>query len=174
MTPPLPDRELVDRFLASRSEEAFLELYDRHAGRMFGLARRLLGLRGPNPADAEDVLQAAWIRAVRRLPQFRWESSLSTWLCGFVVNCCREFRPFHVTELEERTAPAPAERLDLETALAGLAPGYRAVLLLHDLEGFTHEEIARLLGIDSGTSKSQLSRARAAMRRALDPDWRTP
>jgi RNA polymerase sigma-70 factor (ECF subfamily) len=162
------DRDLVSAFVRERSERAFDLLYERHAPRMYGLARRLLG---PLAADADDVLQTAWIRAATRLATFRWESALSTWLCGFVVNCCREWAPRVLQSIDEqhlaavdRDADGP---LDVERALASLPGGYRAVLLLHDVEGWTHAEIGAHLQIDPGTSKSQLSRARRAMRARL-------
>ncbi len=117
-----------------------------------------------------------WIRAGERLGGFRWESSLRTWLAGFVVNGVRERARRDARELPGIDDAAPREdvalrevasRVDLERAVAGLPDGFRHVLVLHDVEGYTHEEIAELLGIVPGTSKSQLARARAAVRRAL-------
>jgi RNA polymerase sigma-70 factor (ECF subfamily) len=162
------DRALIDAFLARRSEDAFTAIYERHAPRMYGLARRLLGSR----ADAaDDVLQMAWMRAAARLDGFRGESALSTWLCGFVVNCCREQSPSRLLSIDDVAMPAVASELDapieVHRALAALADGYRAVLVLHDVEGYTHAEIGALLGIEPGTSKSQLSRARRAMQISL-------
>jgi RNA polymerase sigma-70 factor (ECF subfamily) len=117
------------------------------------------------------------LRAIPRLQNFRRESSLRTWLCGFIVNCCRErFRGPLFEEFDERSVSSVAssdlrvlDRLDLERALASLPPGARTVVILHDIEGYTHDEIAGALGIDPGTSKSQLSRGRAALRNRLDP-----
>jgi RNA polymerase sigma-70 factor (ECF subfamily) len=167
------DEELIAAFLDTRTDASFLALYDRHAPAMFALGRRLLGGRD---ADAADVLQDAWTRAWPRLGTFRGASSLRTWLCGFVVNCCRErFRaPLIISPedaiVEEAAANAPRElALDLERALASLPDGYRAVLVLHDVEGYTHREIASALSIDEGTSKSQLSRGRRALRARLSP-----
>ena len=165
------DRALVDRFLADRDERAFREIYRQHGPALYGFARRLLERDGV----VEDVVQEAWLRAVRRLPSFDGRASLRAWLIGFVVNCCREsWRDArrHGTEQgadnprEDAVQPADshAERLDLERALARLAPGYRTVLLLHDLQGMTHEEIGELLEIAPGTSKSQLARARQVLR----------
>lgn len=166
-----PDRDdaaLVAAFVRERSEEAFNELYARHAPRMYGLARRLLGARA---VDADDVLQDAWMRAAPKLASFRGDSSLSTWLCGFIVNGCRERSPGRLTS-EEATLPGASVRfdnpIDVHRALAALADGYRAVLVLHDVEGYTHGEIGAMLGIEPGTSKSQLSRARRAMRAMLE------
>lgn len=163
------DDQLLGAFARDRSDGAFLALYDRHAPAMYALACRLLGGRD---ADAADALQDAWTRALPRLAQFRRESSLRTWLCGFVVNCCRErfrgplFEP--IADAGERAASNEL-RIDLERALMSLPAGYRAVIVLHDIEGYTHREIARALGIEEGTSKSQLSRGREALRCRLDP-----
>ena len=166
----MTDAELLDVFARERSDRTFLALYDRHAAAMYALAYRMMGGR---EADAADALQEAWLRALPRLPEFRRESSLRTWLCGFIVNCCRErFRGpmFEAITDDQVGATAPAERaIDLERALAELPPGYRAVIILHDIEGYTHREIGIALGVDEGTSKSQLSRGRDALRRRLDP-----
>jgi RNA polymerase sigma-70 factor (ECF subfamily) len=168
---PPTDSELLEAFVRDGSERSFLALYDRHAGAMYALACRLMGGRD---ADAADALQEAWTRALPRLATFRGESALRTWLCGFVVNCCRErFRGPLFEEIVDRDVGEQRsisdQTLDVERALSSLAPGYRAVLVLHDVEGYTHREIAEALGIDEGTSKSQLSRGRAALRRRLDP-----
>jgi RNA polymerase sigma-70 factor (ECF subfamily) len=172
--PPI-DSELLDAFARDGSDRSFLPLYDRHAAAMYALAYRLLGGR---EADAADALQEAWLRAIPRLETFRRESSLRTWLCGFVVNCCRErFRgPWFEEIADEASVPSVGghdrrvlDRIDLERALASLPPGARAVVILHDLQGYTHDEIGGALGIDPGTSKSQLSRGRDALRRRLNP-----
>ena len=166
----MQDGESLDAFARDRSDRAFSALYDRHAPAMYALAFRLLGGRA---ADAADALQDAWTRAIPRLDTFRRESSLRTWLCGFVVNCCRErFRGPILVALDDdaRNHIAPGitvDTIDLERALAALPDGYRAIVVLHDIEGYTHREIGGALGIDEGTSKSQLSRGRAALRRSL-------
>jgi RNA polymerase sigma factor (sigma-70 family) len=174
---PPTDSELLDAFARDGSDRSFLPLYDRHAGAMYALAYRLMGAK---EADAADALQEAWLRAIPRLPGFRRESSLRTWLCGFIVNCCRErFRGPLFEELDEASVPSIGgndlrvlEMIDLESALASLPPGARTVVILHDIEGYTHDEIAGALGIEPGTSKSQLSRGRAALRRHLFPELR--
>jgi RNA polymerase sigma factor (sigma-70 family) len=171
---PATDDELLDAFARDRSERSFLALYDRHASAMYALAYRLMA---GHEADAADALQEAWLRVIPRLPGFRRESSLRTWLCGFIVNCCRErFRGPLFEEIDERSVPSVMSgarhilgTIDLERALASLPPGARAVVILHDIEGHTHAEIGALLGIDPGTSKSQLSRGRDALRRRLNP-----
>jgi len=165
---PTPsDRELVGTFLRHREEETFLLLFRRHAPALFGLIRRELG------ADAErgnDVFQEVWTRAVRSLPEFRWKSEFRTWLLGIAFNCCSETRRNdHRTEsMEDHHEPGrdadPATRVDLETALAALSPGYRNIVVMHDVYGFTHEEIGDALGINAGTSRSQLSRGREILR----------
>ena len=159
------EREEVASFLRHRSEEAFLRLYRRHTAAMYGLALRLTERR---VAEAEDAVQEAWVRAVAALPRFEWRSTLRTWLSGFVVNCCREKRRTPLPPREEEGAVAPFdERIDVLRALEALPEGYREVLLLHDSHGYTHEEIAAMLDIQPGTSRSQLHHARAAMRDAL-------
>lgn len=167
----LADRALVEAFLLTRDETVFRLLYRRHKDALWRLALRLNG--GDRPAS-EDVVQDAWLRAIERLPQFRWESSLRTWFLGFVVMLTRERwrsqRPYASLEtaLFEQVAPDfRPEKVDLEAAFSALSPGYRAVLTLHDIEGFKHEEIATMLGISIGTSKSQLSRARSTLRQMM-------
>ncbi len=162
------DDALVRRFRASADERAFRLLYARHSPAVYALLRRLVG-----PA-AEDALQETWMRAARRLGDFRGESALRTWLFGIALNAAREIwrgREPPVEEPEEVAAAgsgAGAEvSLDLRDAIDALPQGYRAVLLLHDGWGYTHAEVGALLGVDEGTSKSQLARARAAVRRLL-------
>jgi RNA polymerase sigma-70 factor (ECF subfamily) len=160
--------------VAGGDEAAFRALYRRHTPRLRRLVARLMG--GVN-AEADDAVQEAWVRAVRGLERFRKDASFATWIGSIAIHVCHElFRrqkrwSFVGAELPESAAAAPVsvhERLDLETAIARLPEGYRAVLVLHDVEGFTHGEIAEQLGIAEGTSKSTLSRARAAMRRHLN------
>ena len=172
--PAAPDRELADALLLRRDEGAFRALYRLHTPRLFQVVLRVLG---GAEQDAEDVVQETWIRATERLGDFRWEAAFATWLTGIALNVARgllrrrgrwEADPESVPE-PWRAPPALGERIDLERALALLPAGYRAVLVLHDVEGFTHEEIAAMLGVVPGTSKSQLSCARRAMRQLLDP-----
>lgn len=159
----------MEAFLHGRSEAAFLSLYRRHTPRLYQLALRLSGWR---EEEARDIVQESWTRAVRGLPEFRWESKLSTWLSGIVVRRACEARRARgsILPIEGADGPAPAAaelKLDLERAIAALPPGYRRVLLLHDVEGHTHLEIAALLGIEAGTSKSQLFEARRVLRQKL-------
>jgi RNA polymerase sigma-70 factor (ECF subfamily) len=172
----LGDRELVDRFLEHRDEATFRILYRRHTPAIYGLVVRL----SSDPSvDPEDIVQVMWIRALDRLDGFRGESALRTWLTGIAINCVRE----QLRRNKRREVAAPAEpeevpakparggsslRIDLERAIAALPRGCREVLILHDIEGYTHHEIGRFLGIESGTSKSQLFRARQALRSRLE------
>jgi RNA polymerase sigma-70 factor (ECF subfamily) len=157
---------------------AFEELYRTHAPRLFGLACRLVGR-----TDAEDLLQEIFLAAHRKLRLYKGEASLGTWLYRLGTNLCldhlrsRGTRFAQVTDAldDDRDAPdVPAggvlgaiDRLDLERALAELPAGCRTVFVLHDVEGFEHKEIAAMLGIADGTSKSQLHKARMRMRLAL-------
>jgi len=170
-----PDRELAARVLAG-DEIAFRDLYRRHTPRLLQVALRLVG---GDEADAQDVVQETWIKAVERLDAFRWEAAFGTWLHAIGLNVAREAirrrgrrREVAWAEDDEPPAAAPRERLeavDLERAIAALPAGYRTVLVLHDVEGYTHEAIAERLGVTPGTTKSQLFWARRAIRALLEP-----
>jgi RNA polymerase sigma-70 factor (ECF subfamily) len=166
------DRALVAAFLRSRSEQAFSRLYGRHTAALYRFAARLCGRPGP---EASDLVQESWVRAVERLDGFRWDSSLRTWLCGIVLNGWREAsrreqrrHALTLVDVPQPRDPDPGVSDRLTSAISELAPGYREVLILHDVEGFTHAEIARDFGIAEGTSKSQLHRARRALRDLLE------
>jgi RNA polymerase sigma-70 factor (ECF subfamily) len=170
-----PLRPLAERFLATRDEAAFRDLYRAATPRLWAFARRL---EGGDAARAEELVQEAWTRAVERLDRWRGDSALASWLGGIVLNCWRESRrelrwladdATAAAALEQRAERAEplADHLDLESALAALPDGSRAVLLLHDLEGLTHDEIGDRLGIAAGTSKSRLFAARRAVARRL-------
>jgi RNA polymerase sigma-70 factor (ECF subfamily) len=165
------DADLIRDVLAW-DEEAFRHLYRRHTPAMYAAALRLLARRR---SDADDAIQEAWLRAVRGLAGFRGESALRTWLVGIAIRCAleagRRSAPAPVLDIDRLVITPALPPIDLEAAVAALADGYRQVFILHDLYGYTHAEIAALVGIDEGTSKSQLSRARAALRRwfARDP-----
>jgi RNA polymerase sigma-70 factor, ECF subfamily len=168
------DRDLVDGVVRDGNERAFRELYRRHTPRLYLTALRLLG---QSPMDAEDAVQETWIRAVREMGRFRWESSLGTWLIAIVGNVARDqLRSARRREARDLATVVELEvehhqgvGIDLERAIALLPEGYRAVLVLHDVEGLTHEEIGAALGIAPGTSKSQLFGARRSMRALLNP-----
>jgi RNA polymerase sigma-70 factor (ECF subfamily) len=170
-----PDRELVDAVLREGDEGAFRALYRRHTPRLYRMALRMAG---GDARDAEELTHDAWVRAVSRFASFEWRSQLSTWLVAIVMNCARErwrddagieALEIEPAALDRELDSAPA-RVDVERALARLPPGYRQVVVLHELEGYTHEEIAELLGIDPGTSKSQLHHARRRLRALIGED----
>jgi RNA polymerase sigma-70 factor (ECF subfamily) len=166
------DQDLVARVLNDGDERAFRTLYRRHTPYLYQFALRTLG---GDEQEAEDVVQETWIRGVERLSTFRWDAALRSWLVAIALNVCRGlFRRkdagwLELTDemMEGRTATSPELKIDLERALAQLPAGYRAVVLLHDVEGYRHEDIARELGTTVGTSKSQLFHGRRALRRLL-------
>jgi RNA polymerase sigma factor (sigma-70 family) len=157
---------------ASGDNEAFERLYRGHVGRIHALARRMVG-----DDVAEDLTQEVFIRAWEKLATFRGDARFGTWLHRLAVNHLLSRRET-VRKQEARTAVgeglldrvmAPRWRssgaaLDLEGALRKLPPGAREVFVLYDVEGYAHEDIAGLMGISVGTSKSQLHRARMMLR----------
>lgn len=159
------DRALVEGYRKGRSEESFRHLYRRHADAVYRLC---LGLTG-RPDDAADAVQEAWLRALRSLDRFRWGSSFRTWLSGIALNCCRELLRRRVTTVAEpaedaRVADPPETVVDAVRVLRILPERAREVFVLHELFGYTHGEIGELLGVEPGTSKSQLSYARKLIR----------
>jgi RNA polymerase sigma-70 factor (ECF subfamily) len=162
---------------------AFEELYRLHAPRLYNLALRMLG----NTADAEDAVQDTFLVAHKRLDTFRGEAALGTWLYKLTVNQCldrlrgrasRESQATDSLDEPERTwqprarGDSAVERMDLKSAIAKLPEGGRTVFVLHDVEGLEHREIASMLGISEGTSKSQLHKARLRLRQFLKGDRR--
>lgn len=157
---------------------AFEALYRRHAGRVHGVIARLVGGHGTR---AEDLTQEAFVRAWQALPAFRFESAVSTWLHRLAVNTAlmelrsRRSRPQHDEDDEaldglgvlDSAGHQTALSMDLERAVATLPPRARAVLVLHDVEGWKHDEIAAELGMAVGSSKAQLHRARGLLRNRL-------
>jgi len=151
-------------------------LYEAHVDRVYRLAYRFAG-----DADlARDFTQDTFIRAFERLDDFRGESQFATWLHAIAVsvalNGLRDVkrRRMRETGLEEGHEVAtmgreaePDLKRRLKVAIDALPEGYRTVFVMHDVEGYTHEEIGKVLGVESGTSKAQLSRARAKLRVAL-------
>jgi RNA polymerase sigma-70 factor (ECF subfamily) len=167
------ERELIRR-AAEGDARAIRALYDRYAPRVYAIVRRIAA----DDDLAQDYAQEAWIRAIRALPTFRGDARFSTWLHRIAVNSALQA----LRKNESRTrreGPAPEQipvapihadtllRKRLEQALDNLPEGMRQVLILHDVEGYTHEEIGDVLGVTSGTSKSQLFKARAKMRALL-------
>lgn len=168
------DSVLVRR-AASGDTAAFEQLYRSHVGRVHGVILRLLGM---DRARAEELTQEAFIRAWQKLDSYRHESAFSTWLHRLGVNTAlmelRGRRDEVALADDELQAAAggevpfcAAERSDLERAVSNLPPRARAVLVLHDVEGWKHEEIANELGMAVGSSKAQLHRARGLLRRSL-------
>jgi RNA polymerase sigma-70 factor (ECF subfamily) len=178
MTENPSDRELADLVIHQGDEDAFRLLYRRHTPAVYQFVLRLVG---GNLQEAEDIIQETWMRAARGLEGFRWKSALRSWLTGIALNRVREMarkRKRSLTEVDsDWEAPGthfdPGQQIDLERALELLPPGFRTVLVLHDVEGFTHQEIGNRLGITDGTSKSQLHGARRAMRKLLNAGLET-
>ncbi|GJG87367.1 RNA polymerase sigma factor [Gemmatimonadetes bacterium T265] len=177
-----PTRTLLDgpgdpARAAAGDRRAFERLYRDHVDRVFTLCARMTADR----ALAEELTQDVFVRAWEKLALFRGESSFATWLHRLAVNVVlnqreadgrrrRHFAPDDDGDAGERTptrAAAPGDRMDLERAIATLPPGARRVFVLHDVEGYKHEEIGTLLGITAGGSKAQLHRARLLLREAL-------
>jgi len=164
--------------LVARSQagdvQAFEAIYRQHAGRIYTLACRMAG----SPEDGEDLLQEIFLQAHRKLGSFKGDSSLGTWLYRLALNHCLDYvrsRRAKMSKLTDRldgdasyqpTArrDTPIARLDLERALERLPEGCREAFVLHDVEGFDHKEVGKLLGIAEGTSKSQVFKARAKLR----------
>ena len=167
------DCALVAAVLERGDETAFRALYRRHTPRLHLVVLRLLG---GGEHDAEDVVQDTWIHAVEGLAGFRGEARFATWLTGIGLNVARTRLRWRATRgetsLENHLTEhgrglmvgTPEGRIDLERAIALLPDRSREILVLHDVEGWTHEEISRSLGIAEGTSKSQLHHARRRMR----------
>ena len=160
---------------ASGDRRAFEQLYRAHADRVFSICLRMLGDR----MLAEEVTQDVFVRVWEKLPGFRGDSAFSTWLHRVAVNVVLTRRKA-VGLQRDRTVDDEAaidstharhvsvgDRLDLEAAVALLPTGARQIFVLHDVQGFTHEEIGEQLGITSGGSKAQLHRARLLLRAAL-------
>ena len=170
------DLSLIQR-AAAGDEPAMRQLWSQHAPHIDAVVRRLVG----DADDAADIAQEVWIQIFRALPTFRGDAQFSTWAHRIAVNrtlnALRRTRRLarHEVELAEDSASVEQDgersllAATIANAAARLAPGARTVFLLHDVEGYTHEEIASALGITAGGSKSQLFKARARLRRLLAP-----
>jgi RNA polymerase sigma factor (sigma-70 family) len=179
MQPELPassDDDVV-RAAVAGDRKAFEVLYRRHADRVYGAVLRLAAF---DHARAEDLTQEAFVRAWQKLEGFRFESAFGTWVYRLAVNVAlmsiraRNADPVSIVgddnlpDITDTDNPVRAfEREELEQAIAALPPRARAVLVLHDVEGWKHEEIAVELSMAVGSSKAQLHRARGLLRRAL-------
>ena len=178
-TAPLSDHALASA--AGRGDMgAFEQLFERHNRRVYSLCLRMT----QNTAEAEDLAQEAFIQLFRKIGSFRGESAFTTWLHRLTVNqVLMHFRkksvklertteegetPVQIVRGTEDPNKMPVlDRISLDSALKQLPPGYRSVFVLHDIEGHDHEEIAKILGVAVGTSKSQLHKARMKLRRIL-------
>lgn len=166
------EQDLADAAGAAGGDtEAFERLYRRHVAHVHSMCRRMIG-----DAEADDVTQEVFVRLWRKIELFRGDSAFGTWLYRLAVNVILGRRtvigsyrsrfpgvdPTGLPIAGRRTTPEL--RMDFETAIARLPEGARKVFVLHDIEGYTHEEIGTLLDVTAGTSKSQLHRARMALR----------
>jgi RNA polymerase sigma-70 factor (ECF subfamily) len=174
-----PDFELAKK-AAAGDGKAFEELYRRHYRRVYALTLRMMG----NPTEAEDMTQEVFLQLFNKIGMFRGESAFTTWLHRMTVNqVLMHFRkkstrselltdegetPVQIVKGTENPSTAPViDRIGLENALKQLPNGYRTVFVLHDVEGYEHYEIAKMLGIAEGTSKSQLHKARLKLRQLI-------
>jgi RNA polymerase sigma-70 factor (ECF subfamily) len=173
------DDGLVDR--ARKGDvDAFELLYRQHSGRVYALCLRLAA----DPVVARELTQDTFVRAWEALPRFRADASITTWLHRIAVNAMlerqrgerrRSARVSLVDDEEDGEAqiagvvvsPDVATAIDLERAIGALPPGVRRAFVLHDVEGYTHEEIATMTGLAAGTLRAQLHRARQLLMRAL-------
>lgn len=173
------DQELT-AMVAGGDVRAFEEVYRRHHRHVYGLCLRML----KNVAEAEDLTQEVFVHLFRKIGSFRGESAFATWLYRLTTNqVLMHFRkassrreattddgttPERAVESREAAGSMPViDRVALDDAVAQLPRGYRMVFILHDVEGYEHEEIAQMLGVASGTSKSQLHKARMRLRKLL-------
>ena len=167
----LPDSVLIRRFLDG-DESAFRALYVRHTPRLRMIVWRLLG---PSSEETDDVVQETWLAGCRGMHRFNGDAKFASWLTTIGIRRAqsRFSQPTHATiepldAHASETADAPLTTIDLERAIARLPDHQRVIVVLHDIEGLTHEEIATQIAIPVGTSKVTLSRARDALRRMLN------
>jgi RNA polymerase sigma-70 factor (ECF subfamily) len=164
------------RTAESADPQAFERIYQENSGRVYALCMRMTG----DPVRAGELTQDVFVRAWKKLGSFRGQGEIAGWLrkiaTNLVLNASRsdKRRTLRVESVEapERLEPGRAEspelRIALERAIAGLPEGARTVFVLHDIEGYKHEEIARMTGIAVGTAKAQLHRARKLLREAIE------
>lgn len=183
IAPGLTEAEAIEQAKGGNAE-AFEALYGFHKRRVYSLCLRMTG----NTAQAEDLTQEAFLQLYRKIGTFRGESAFSTWLHRMAVNVVlMQLRKKGLPEvsLDEMLEPqhddgpkrdigardnvlaGSVDRVNLERAIAGLPPGYRVVFMLHDVEGYEHNEIAEMMGCSIGNSKSQLHKARLKLRDLL-------
>ncbi|MGA2984137.1 MAG: sigma-70 family RNA polymerase sigma factor, partial [Terriglobia bacterium] len=167
-------------------EEAFAALFEAHKRRVYSLCLRMTG----NTAEAEDLTQEAFLQLFRKISTFRGESAFSTWLHRLAVNVVlmhlrkKGLQQISLDEMDtsqdepvkrdygsdDRRLTGSIDRIGLQKAIADLPPGYRAVFVLHDVEGYEHNEIAEIMKCSVGNSKSQLHKARMKLRERLHQD----
>jgi RNA polymerase sigma-70 factor (ECF subfamily) len=174
---PISELALV-RAAAAGDSDAFEKLYQQHYKRVYAICLRMLG----NPAQAEDITQEVFLLVYRKLDSFRGESAFTTWLHRLAVNQVLMYLrkrgikleqtvdDEQLLQLQSERRVSVVDRIALEKAISELPPGYRTVFVLHDVEGFEHLEISRMLGISIGTSKSQLHKARMRLRDLLSKE----
>jgi RNA polymerase sigma-70 factor (ECF subfamily) len=178
----LNEAEAIER-AKQGDAEAFETMYDLHRRRVYSLCLRMTA----NTAEAEDLTQEAFLQLFRKIGTFRGESAFSTWLHRMAVNVVLmrlrkkglPLVPLEDTVETEEEGPkkelgAPdavlagsVDRMELQRAVEALPPGYRSIFVLHDVEGYEHNEIASLVGCSIGNSKSQLHKARMKLRELL-------
>jgi RNA polymerase sigma-70 factor (ECF subfamily) len=158
---------------------AFETIYRTHSATIFALCRRMVG----DEHDARDLVQDVFVRAWQRLPTFRGQSALGTWLHRLAVNVVlehlrstkRDLARFiesdddPTSELPATRTASPDTQMDIDRAVAQLPTGARTVFVLHDIHGYSHDEISQMTGIAPGTARAQLFRARRALMRLLGP-----
>jgi RNA polymerase sigma-70 factor (ECF subfamily) len=171
---------VLARSAANGDMFSFEELYQRHHRRVYSICLRML----QNTSEAEDLTQDVFIQLYRKIGSFRGDSAFTTWLHRMTVNqVLMHFRkrtvkfektteegetPIQIVNGTENHRKMPiVDKIGLESAIAQLPPGYKSVFVLHDVEGYEHEEVARILGCSVGTSKSQLHKARLKLRKLL-------
>jgi RNA polymerase sigma-70 factor (ECF subfamily) len=167
----LPDSAEAELLARCRRQDvdAFEILYKQHGGRLKSIAYRIVG----NRQDAEDAVQETFLRGYRSIHGFKGQASLGTWLCRIAVNVCydiaRKRKPeTEFTEAHHKETAGPTLKLALEAAIQRLNPNYRTVFVLFAVEGMTHSEIASVLDIPEGTSKSWLFEAKRELQRMLE------
>ena len=171
---------ILTQSAAKGDMKAFEEIYNRHHRRVYSICLRML----QNTAEAEDLTQEVFIQLYRKIGSFRGDSAFTTWLHRLTVNqVLMHFRkrtvkfektteegetPVQIVPGTENSGKMPiVDKIAFENAIAQLPTGYKNVFVLHDVEGYEHEEVARILGCSVGTSKSQLHKARLKMRKLL-------
>ena len=180
---PAPNSDLALAIAAGKGDiGAFEKLYERHNRRVYSLCLRMT----QNAAEAEDLAQEAFIQLFRKIGSFRGDSAFTTWLHRLTVNVVLNARKSETRRQSRIEEPdeeqggiegvagvvgsplAPGDLIDLEQAMTRLPPGAKRVFVLHDVQGYKHEEIAEMLGVTTGATKAQLHRARLLLREAMN------